>query len=110
MRISAGSSDVCSSDLAYRALASYVRAVTISAAPHKQVVLAEGSTPAAPRFDDCGDKPLAAVFDADETLIWNLGAMRYMAERHTGFDPAVWNQWAKQIGRPSCRERECKSV
>jgi len=80
---------------AYRALASYVRAVAISAAPHKQVVLAEGSTPAAPRFDDCGDKPLAAVFDADETLIWNLGAMRYMAERHMDFDPAVWDRWEK---------------
>src|SRR3546814_15436149 len=96
MRISAGSSDVCSSDLAYRALASYVRAVAISAAPHKQVVLAEGSTPAAPRFDDCGDKPLAAVFDADETLIWKLGAMRYMYERQTDFDPSAWNTWVKR--------------
>ena len=72
-----------------------MRAVAISAAPRKQVVLAEGSTPAAPRFDDCGDKPLAAVFDADETLIWNLGAMRYFAERQKDFDPAVWNQWEK---------------
>lgn len=79
----------------YRALASYVRAVAISAAPHRQVVLAEGSTLAAPRFDDCGDKPLAAVFDADETLIWNLGAMRYFAEQHQDFDPAVWDQWEK---------------
>ena len=79
----------------YRALASYVRSVAISAAPHKQVVLAEGSTLAAPRFDECGDKPLAAVFDADETLIWNLGAMRYFAEQHKDFDPAVWDQWEK---------------
>jgi len=79
----------------YRSLASYVRAVAISAAPHKQVVLAEGSTPAAPRFDDCGQKPLAAVFDADETLIWNIGAMRYMAEQRKDFDPAIWDQWEK---------------
>ncbi|MCW0197784.1 HAD family acid phosphatase [Sphingopyxis sp.] len=79
----------------YRALAAYVRAVAISAAPHKQVVLAEGSTPAAPRFDDCGQKPLAAVFDADETLIWNIGAMRYMAEQRKDFDPAIWDQWEK---------------
>jgi 5'-nucleotidase (lipoprotein e(P4) family) len=79
----------------YRSLASYVRAIAISAAPHKQVVLAEGSTPAAPRFDDCGEKPLAAVFDADETLIWNIGAMRYMAEQRKDFDPAVWDQWEK---------------
>ena len=59
------------------------------------MVLAGGSTPAAPRFDDCGNKPLAAVFDADETLIWNLGAMRYFTERQKDFDPAVWNQWEK---------------
>jgi len=79
----------------YRALASYARAVALSAAPHRQVVLAEGSTPAAPRFDDCGDKPLAAVFDADETLIWNLGAMRYFAEQQKDFDPGVWDRWEK---------------
>ncbi|NIJ38046.1 5'-nucleotidase (lipoprotein e(P4) family) [Sphingopyxis panaciterrae] len=79
----------------YRSLAAYVRAIAISAAPHRQVVLAEGSTLAAPRFDDCGDKPLAAVFDADETLIWNLGAMRYFAEQHKDFDPATWDRWEK---------------
>ena len=79
----------------YRTMADYVRMAAISAAPRRQVVLAEGSTPAAPKFDDCGDKPLAAVFDADETLIWNLGAMRYFAEQGKDFDPAVWDQWEK---------------
>lgn len=80
---------------AYRALAAYVRAVAISAAPRRQAVLAEGSTLAAPRFEECGQKPLAAVFDADETLIWNVGAMRYMAEQGKDFDPAIWDQWEK---------------
>lgn len=79
----------------YRTMADYVRMAAISAAPRRQVVLAEGSTPAAPKFDDCGDKPPAAVFDADETLIWNLGAMRYFAEQGKDFDPAVWDQWEK---------------
>jgi len=79
----------------YRTMADYVRMAAISAAPRRQVVLAEGSTPTAPKFDDCGDKPLAAVFAADETLIWNLGAMRYFAEQGKDFDPAVWDQWEK---------------
>lgn len=63
--------------------------------PYRQMILAEGSTPDAPRFDDCGQKPFAAVFDADETLIWNVGAMRYMAEQGKDFDPAIWNEWEK---------------
>lgn len=79
----------------YRALAAYVGNAVLSAVPRRQLVLAEGSTPAAPRFDACGDKPPAAVFDADETLIWNIGAMRYMAEQHKDFDPAIWDQWEK---------------
>jgi 5'-nucleotidase (lipoprotein e(P4) family) len=48
-----------------------------------------------PGFETCGNKPLAAVFDADETLIWNVGAMRYMAEQGKDFDPAIWNEWEK---------------
>jgi 5'-nucleotidase (lipoprotein e(P4) family) len=63
--------------------------------PYQQMILAEGSAPDAPRFDDCGQKPFAAVFDADETLIWNVGAMRYMAEQGKDFDPAIWDQWEK---------------
>ena len=48
-----------------------------------------------PGFEICGNKPLAAVFDADETLIWNVGAMRYMAEQGKDFDPAIWSEWEK---------------
>ena len=44
--------------------------------PKDSVVLAEGATMDAPTFEPCGTKPFAAVFDADETLIWNLGPMR----------------------------------
>ncbi|MDM7957840.1 HAD family acid phosphatase [Blastomonas sp.] len=43
----------------------------------------------------CGNKPLAAVFDADETLIWNVGSMRWFAMQGKDFDPATWDQWEK---------------
>jgi 5'-nucleotidase (lipoprotein e(P4) family) len=48
-----------------------------------------------PPFYPCSNKPLAAVFDADETFIWNVGAMRYMAEQGKDFDPVIWNEWEK---------------
>ena len=41
--------------------------------PADSVVLAEGSTLADPHFVPCGNKPFAAVFDVDETVILNLG-------------------------------------
>lgn len=63
--------------------------------PTDSVVLAPGATMDAPAFEPCGDKPFAAVFDADETLIWNLGPMRHFAEKGTSFDPKIWDQWEK---------------
>jgi len=79
----------------YKSMAKYVRAKALNRAIKTQTVLAEDATPDAPRFESCGTKPLAAVFDADETLIWNVGAMRYMAEQGKDFDPAIWNEWEK---------------
>jgi 5'-nucleotidase (lipoprotein e(P4) family) len=61
--------------------------------PKDSVVLAPGATMDAPMFEPCGDKPFAAVFDADETLIWNLGPMRHFAQ--SGYDPKIWDQWEK---------------
>ena len=63
--------------------------------PKDSVVLAPGASMHAPAFEPCGNKPFAAVFDADETLIWNLGPMRYFAEKGTAFDPKIWDQWEK---------------
>lgn len=63
--------------------------------PKDSVVLAPGATMDAPTFESCGNKPFAAVFDADETLIWNLGPMRHFAEKGTAFDPKIWDQWEK---------------
>jgi 5'-nucleotidase (lipoprotein e(P4) family) len=79
----------------FKSMAQYVRAKALNRAIKSQTVLADGSTPDAPRFESCGAKPLAAVFDADETLLWNVGAMRYMAEQGKDFDPAIWNEWEK---------------
>ena len=65
----------------------------IKARPKDSVVLAAGATMDAPAFEPCGDKPFAAVFDADETLIWNLGPMRHFAQ--SAYDPKIWDQWEK---------------
>lgn len=63
--------------------------------PRDSVILAPGASMDAPVFEPCGGKPFAAVFDADETLIWNLGPMRWFTEKGTAFDPKVWDQWEK---------------
>lgn len=63
--------------------------------PTDSVVLAPGASMDAPAFEPCGDKPFAAVFDADETLIWNVGSMRWFAAQGIAFDPAIWDQWEK---------------
>jgi hypothetical protein len=47
--------------------------------PADSVVLAEGATLAAPSWVPCGDKPLAVVFDIDETVILNTGLMHSRA-------------------------------
>ncbi|MDB5667960.1 MAG: super, subIIIB family protein, partial [Alphaproteobacteria bacterium] len=41
--------------------------------PRDSVVLAQGASPAAPRWLPCGNKPPAVVLDADETVLLNLG-------------------------------------
>ncbi|MEP6785535.1 MAG: HAD family acid phosphatase [Sphingomonadales bacterium] len=78
----------------YRELAAYTQH-TIAKRPRDSVVLAAGATPAAPSFVPCGKKPFAAVFDADETLIFNLGSMRWFAEHGVTFDPKVWDEWER---------------
>lgn len=78
----------------YARIADYA-AMRIMQRPQDSVILAAGVGIDAPRFEPCGDKPYAAVFDADETLIWNLGSMRWFAQHGIGFDPKVWDQWEK---------------
>jgi 5'-nucleotidase (lipoprotein e(P4) family) len=57
------------------------------------VVLAEGSTLAAPRFVPCGTKKLAMVLDIDETVLLNLGYEADEAGRGGGYDEARWRRW-----------------
>jgi predicted secreted acid phosphatase len=56
----------------YHALVAFARE-RVARRPANSVVLAAGSTLADARFVPCGDKPLAAVFDVDETVLLNLG-------------------------------------
>ncbi len=80
---------------AWNALVAYA-AGQVRARPRDSVVLAEGATLAAPAWESCGDKPFAAVFDVDETVLLNLG---YEADdaQHPGraFDAARWDRWER---------------
>lgn len=83
---------------AYNALVDHVRARMAKddpkgTGPRNAVVLAPGATLANPRFQSCGDKPAAAVFDVDETLLLNLGYESDDAQRGGAYDPARWNRW-----------------
>jgi 5'-nucleotidase (lipoprotein e(P4) family) len=67
----------------------------LRARPIYSVVLAEGATLADPKYVPCGDKPMAAVFDVDETVLLNLG-FEYDAALHPGpYDPKTWDAWEK---------------
>lgn len=58
------------------------------------VVLDEGSTLQHPVFRKCGFKPLAAVFDVDETVLLNLGfESDDAAHPGRGYDPARWRSF-----------------
>jgi 5'-nucleotidase (lipoprotein e(P4) family) len=78
---------------AYHAFRDYVRAAARHR-PRYSVVLAEGSTLAAPRFLPCGRRPLAVVLDADETVLQNLG-FEYDDAMHPGrpYDERNWIRW-----------------
>jgi 5'-nucleotidase (lipoprotein e(P4) family) len=94
---------------AWQALVAHV-AARVRARPVDSVVLAEGATLAAPRFAPCGTKPLAAVFDVDETVLLNLGFESDDAA-HPGrpYDERRWQAWERSsAGRaapvPGARE------
>jgi len=63
--------------------------------PVKSVVLAPGATLAHPVFEQCGDKPLAVVLDADETAILNYGFEGDQVLNKGVYDPRRWNDWEK---------------
>jgi 5'-nucleotidase (lipoprotein e(P4) family) len=59
------------------------------------VVMTADSTLAAPRFVECGTKPLAVVFDVDETALLNLGYEADDAGRGGAYDAKRWERWEK---------------
>lgn len=61
----------------------------------QSVVLAPGSTLERPVFMPCGARPLAVVFDVDETALLNLGYEADDSRRGTGFDAQRWNRWER---------------
>lgn len=75
-------------------IAGYVEAQA-AARPQNSVILAPGATAEAPEYLACGDRPLAAVFDADETLIWNTGSTGAFRREGMAFDPAIWSDWER---------------
>jgi len=80
---------------AWQGLVAYV-AQAARVRPRESVVLAGDATLAAPRFVPCGAKPLAAVFDVDETVLLNLGFEADEAA-HPGrtYDAARWERWER---------------
>ncbi|MGU3315740.1 HAD family acid phosphatase [Sphingomonas sp. M6A6_1c] len=78
---------------AFRALVSYA---SYRRAAGDSVVLSPGATLAAPQWQSCEGKPRAAVFDADETVVLNLGIEALAARDPAApFDPAQWARWER---------------
>jgi 5'-nucleotidase (lipoprotein e(P4) family) len=82
----------------YKALTTYA----LAAARHRpkaSVILAQDSSPVSSSslaFVPCGAKPLAVVFDADETLIWNIPPRRdNMLHNGGSFDRTTWQSWER---------------
>lgn len=80
---------------AYGALVDSVRARMAAGGARTSVVLEPGASLAAPRFQPCGGKPVAAVFDVDETMLLNLGYESDEAMLADSYDPARWDRWEK---------------
>lgn len=82
---------------AYRALSDYLtRQIAFRRKDTlQQMVLSDGATLAAPRFDPCGAKPPAVVLDIDETAVLNLGYEGDAARRGEAYDDARWQRWER---------------
>lgn len=79
---------------AYAALVDQTRA-RLARREGLSVVLEPGASLASPRFQACGAKPPAAVFDVDETMLLNLGYEADDARRGGAWDSARWDRWEK---------------
>ena len=82
------------SEQAYRMLTLYAVGQT-GQEMHASAVLAPGATLADPKWVNCDTRPHAVVFDADETLILNLGVEEHAARTPGPFDVKQWDRWEK---------------
>jgi hypothetical protein len=80
---------------AYAALTNYLkdRVAAARKGDVRQAVLSDGASLNQPHFENCGKKPLAAVFDVDETALLNLGYEGDEARRGLSYDEARWLRW-----------------
>jgi 5'-nucleotidase (lipoprotein e(P4) family) len=78
---------------AFHALIAYVKDKAAHR-PQNSVVLAPGSPIVNAKFVPCDDKPLAVVFDVDETLVLNEG-FEARAAAGEPYDQARWNRWER---------------
>lgn len=79
------------SQQAFHALIAYAK-TRVDKRPVDSVVLADGQPLVKGSFIPCGNKPFAAVFDVDETMVRNLG-MEARAAQGEAFDMARWDRW-----------------
>jgi 5'-nucleotidase (lipoprotein e(P4) family) len=79
---------------AWRGLTTYA-AAQVRVRPADSVVLAPGASLESPSFVPCGAKPLAAVFDVDETVLLNLGFEYGEAVHPQPYDEARWQAWER---------------
>ena len=84
----------------WRQIADYAVAVASAGATPRSVPMGlpgyEGGIGAPSCTSDDGvQKPLAAVFDVDETVLLNTGYEYWQALSGKGFDPAEWGQWER---------------
>ncbi len=82
--------------LSRQAFSALVNYASYRRATGDSVVLKAGATLAAPQWEACAGKPRAAVFDADETVVLNLGVEALAARNPSApFDPAQWERWER---------------
>jgi predicted secreted acid phosphatase len=77
----------------FHALIAYVHD-KVEHRPASSVVIAEGSPMVGATFVPCGDKPMAVIFDVDETLTLNLGLEAFEAAGGNT-DGAVLDRWER---------------
>ena len=65
--------------------------------PENSVVLDEGQPLVKGKWVPCGTKPLAVVFDIDETTLSNV---RHIQANDYGYLPKVWDAWVAPGNAP----------